>query len=113
MMLQGGGADDPHQYARLTLSECRGSCRVGSIRHSYLELFIIQAFYLAQQLTILPDMVQLYGGLEDYVLDPFGFEYPLCAENGGFTSTGRDGWYTLCTHYSHCVAGLMFYSSMH
>merc|ERR1739838_376862 len=39
--------------------------------------------------SILPDIIETYGGLEDHVVDPFGFSYPLCAENGGFTSAGR------------------------
>ena len=34
-------------------------------------------------------MIEKYGGLEDHVLDPFGFKYPLCAGDGGFTSNGR------------------------
>ena len=34
-------------------------------------------------------MIQLYGGLEDHVVDEFGFKSPLCSENKGFTALGR------------------------
>ena len=34
-------------------------------------------------------MVQLYGGLEDHVVDEFGFRTPICSENQGFTAIGR------------------------
>jgi len=68
-----GVADDPLQYARQTLAECRKSCRT--------------LYY--ENNTHLPDTVKLYGGVEDYVVDPFGFQYPLCPQNGGFTSQGR------------------------
>ena len=36
-----------------------------------------------------PPVVQLYGGLEDHVVDQFGFRTPICSENQGFTATGR------------------------
>ena len=39
----------------------------------------------------MPEIIAKYGGLEDHVVDPFGFKYPLCTENGGFTSRGRYG----------------------
>ena len=31
----------------------------------------------------------MFGGVEDHVVDSFGFRIPLCAENGGYTSDGR------------------------
>ena len=31
----------------------------------------------------------MYGGLEDHIVDSFGFKIPLCAENGGYTAAGR------------------------
>ena len=86
--MQGIGADDPYQYARVTLAECRKSCRVKFLILSFFDQFLdFQDSY--KNLTILPAMIEKYGGLEDYIVDPFGFEYPLCAGNGGFTSTGR------------------------
>ena len=36
-----------------------------------------------------PSAIQVYGGLEDHVVDEFGFKFPICAENKGFTSFGR------------------------
>ena len=36
-----------------------------------------------------PSVVKLYGGLEDHVVDEFGFRTPICSENQGFTATGR------------------------
>ena len=36
-----------------------------------------------------PSAIQVYGGLEDHVVDEFGFKVPICAENKGFTSLGR------------------------
>ena len=36
-----------------------------------------------------PSAIQVYGGLEDHVVDEFGFKFPICAENKGFTSLGR------------------------
>ena len=88
ILLQGRGADDPNQYARVTLAECRKSCRVTFLTLSFfVQLLDFQDLY--QNLTTLTAMIEKYGGLEDYIVDPFGFEYPLCAGNGGFTSTGR------------------------
>ena len=86
--MQGKGADDPHQYARVTLAECRKSCRVKSVVISIFGhiLYFQEAYH---SLVNLPYMIEKYGGLDDYIVDPFGFEYQLCAENGGFTSTGR------------------------
>ena len=53
------------------LSECRKSCRDQLINNAYLE------------------DVKLFGGLEDHVVDSFGFKIPLCSENGGYTAAGR------------------------
>ena len=36
-----------------------------------------------------PSAIQVYGGLEDHVVDEFGFKVPICAENKGFTSVRR------------------------
>ena len=36
-----------------------------------------------------PSAIQVYGGLEDHVVDEFGFKVPICAENKGFTLFGR------------------------
>ena len=36
-----------------------------------------------------PSAIQVYGGLEDHVVDEFGFKFPICTENKGFTSAGR------------------------
>ena len=36
-----------------------------------------------------PSAIQVYGGLEDHVVDEFGFKFPICAENKGFTLFGR------------------------
>ena len=36
-----------------------------------------------------PSAIQVYGGLEDHIVDEFGFKFPICAENKGFTSFGR------------------------
>ena len=33
--------------------------------------------------------MKLYGGLEDHVVDEFGFRTPICSENQGFTATFR------------------------
>jgi len=69
---QGIGDEDPQLSARTMLAVCRKSCR---------DLFLNK--------TQLPEIILKYGGLEDHVIDPFGFKYPLCAENGGFTASGR------------------------
>lgn len=34
-------------------------------------------------------IIPQYGGLEDHVVDVFGFKMPICSVNGGFTSEGR------------------------
>ena len=60
--------------ARKTLAECRQSCR---------------EFYKDWAEEDLPEMIKLYGGLEDSVNDLFGFKYDLCDPNMGFTSSGR------------------------
>ena len=33
--------------------------------------------------------MKLYGGLEDHIVDEFGFRTPICSENQGFTATSR------------------------
>ena len=33
--------------------------------------------------------MKLYGGLEDHIVDEFGFRTPICSENQGFTATFR------------------------
>jgi len=70
-----GGVDarkgDMHDIARLTLAECRESCRK-----------VLQGKEVSR-------MVEKYGGLQDVVKDPFGFDYELCGADGGFTSDGR------------------------
>lgn len=68
------GDTDPHTEARKTLAECRQSCR---------------EFYKDWAEEDLPEMIKLYGGLEDSVNDLFGFKYDLCDPNMGFTSSGR------------------------
>ena len=37
----------------------------------------------------MPKIIQTYGGLEDHIVDVFGFKMPICPENGGFTTDGR------------------------
>lgn len=69
-----GGSYSPYTEARLTLAECRQSCR--DLYHGVAD-------------EHLPHMIKLYGGLEDYVVDGFGFKYDLCSPNKGFTSQGR------------------------
>lgn len=68
------GDGDPYLEARRTLSECRASCR---------------EYYRGWHPGDLPEMIKLYGGLEDYVMDGFGFRYELCDPSMGFTSSGR------------------------
>ena len=36
-----------------------------------------------------PTVVKLYGGLEDHVVDEFGFRTPICSENQGLTAISR------------------------
>jgi len=43
----------------------------------------------------LPKIIKTYGGLEDYVVDPFGFKIPICAENGGKDTLSRSSWLTM------------------
>lgn len=57
--------------AQWMLSVCRKSCRNHYRDISY------------------PPIVRTYGGLEDHVVDEFGFKKPICSENGGFTMDGR------------------------
>ena len=37
----------------------------------------------------LPDIIQTYGGLEDHLVDVFGFKMPICAENGAMEANSR------------------------
>lgn len=38
----------------------------------------------------LPRIINLYGGVEDHVLDDFGFKIPICSErDGGLTAEGE------------------------
>merc|ERR1712142_252895 len=60
-----------HSHANLMLADCRKSCRK---QYSGMPL---------------PKIIQTYGGLEDHVVDVFGFKLPICPENGGFTREGR------------------------
>ena len=110
--MQGIGAEDPYLYARVTLAECRKSCRVKSVVISNLDNFCYfqESF---QNLTNLPAMIEKYGGLEDFVVDPFGFKYPLCAGNGGFTSAGRCQPGHALNDLISLLPGLMFCSSTH
>jgi len=72
----GCGASNPNPFteARSALAECRASCR----KH-YSQLSEDQ----------LPELIKLYGGLEDSVIDRFGFKIDLCNPKNGFTSKGR------------------------
>ena len=47
---------------------------------------IIQIHY---QNKSLPEIIQLYGGLEDHIIDDFGFKIPICTENGGYPANER------------------------
>jgi len=60
-----------HLDANWMLAQCRKSCR---------EQFSDRP---------LPQIIQTYGGLEDHVVDVFGFKMPICPENGGFATDGR------------------------
>ena len=64
-------ADGLLDRTRQMLSECRRSCRYQLVNNIYLK------------------DVKLFGGLEDHVVDSFGFKIPLCSENGGYTAAGR------------------------
>merc|ERR1719228_2179554 len=66
---QGQDVSDPYRVAKSTLAECRRSCR-DTLMSS----------------PAMSPVVELLGGMEDHVMDPFGFPYNLCAENGGFTA---------------------------
>ena len=68
------GGSNPYTEARRALAECRGSCR----RH-----------YAHLQGDQLPDLIKLFGGLEDYVVDLFGFKLDLCNPSNLFTSRAR------------------------
>jgi len=68
---KGRSQNDKAGVTNWMLAQCRESCR----RH-YKE-------------KSLPKIIQTYGGLEDHVVDTFGFKMPLCPENGGFTMDGR------------------------
>ena len=96
--------------AQEMLSVCRRSCRVIFTlkKLAHLLYFPIQIIHLLYKVTICsynsvfyvytqdhykdqpyPPVVQLYGGLEDHVVDEFGFRTPICSENQGFTATAR------------------------
>ena len=79
------GDTDPYREARRTLSECRASCR---------------DYYRGWDPADLPEMIQLYGGLEDFVTDGFGFRYNLCDPDMGFTSAGRKDVLFHCASYA-------------
>ena len=69
------------------LAQCRKSCRVS---HVIFFNFKIMGFIQEQfSARALPKIIQTYGGLEDHVVDVFGFKMPICPENGGFATDGR------------------------
>jgi len=68
-----GMGTDQYGTIHMMLSECRKSCRDYYKDKSY------------PPHSIIPQ----YGGLEDHVVDVFGFKMPICSVNGGFTSEGR------------------------
>lgn len=68
----GGPSRDAHAESRHMLAECRESCRKR---------------WSGQPV---PWMIEKHGGLDDFVVDPFGFKYQLCGPDGGFTTAGRD-----------------------
>ena len=38
----------------------------------------------------MPRIINLYGGVDDHVVDDFGFKIPVCSEGGGgLTADGR------------------------
>jgi len=60
------------ETANMMLAECRRTCRER---------------YLGQPL---PRIIETYGGLEDHLVDVFGFKTPICAENGGGQLESRE-----------------------
>ena len=69
------------------LYECRRSCRV-----NYREIkrwMILDSFQEKYAGKPLPEIIQTYGGLEDHVVDVFGFKTPICAENGALATQMR------------------------
>jgi len=68
---EGRGQTNKFNSANWMLAQCRASCR-----NQYTD-------------SALPGIIQTYGGLEDHVVDVFGFKMSICPENGGFTTDGR------------------------
>ena len=51
---------------------------------------LLQDKYFSFAQAAMPQIINLYGGLGDYVTDDFGFKIPICSEReGGFTAEGR------------------------
>ena len=77
-----------HQTVQSMLSMCRRSCRVRPFFFSqkFWNNILIQNHY---QNKSLPEIIQLYGGLEDHIVDDFGFKIPICTENGGLPADER------------------------
>jgi len=65
------GECEDQDLSIVMLGECRRSCR-----EKYSD-------------KTLPDIIQTYGGLEDHVVDVFGFKMPICAENGAVETYSR------------------------
>jgi len=68
---EGKGQRDSYAATNWMLAQCRKSCR---------DQFSEEP---------LPKIIQTYGGLEDHIVDVFGFKMPICPENGGFATDGR------------------------
>ena len=77
-----------HQTVQSMLSMCRRSCRVRPFFFSqkFWNNILIQNHY---QNKSLPEIIQLYGGLDDHIIDDFGFKIPICTENGGLPADER------------------------
>ena len=74
--------------------------------HVYTGDHLLKYFIICPRWSGKPEpwMIVKHGGLEDFVVDPFGFKYQvepdhhhevdqchqLCGPDGGFTSAGRD-----------------------
>ena len=71
LIFKGKGQQDSYAGTNWMLAQCRRSCR---------EQFSDRP---------LPKIIQTYGGLEDHIVDVFGFKMPICPENGGFATDGR------------------------
>jgi len=68
---EGKGQMDRFAATNWMLAQCRRTCR---------NQFHDRA---------MPKIIQTYGGLEDHIVDVFGFKMPICPENGGFATDGR------------------------